>query len=198
LVRYGGWLTDLHDAIASTQGASLVVDSSKSAVDAVVMAGSTSEEVFFVHLVRDPRGVAFSWQRPKREHGSADSRVMRRRPAWLSSLRWLVRNASAEFVGRLVPAGRWMRVRYEDFAREPERVVRDILAMLAVDEALNPVVGDRVVVAQESHMAWGNPARRAGGPILIRPDERWRTEMKPRDRAGATLMALPLLRRYGY
>jgi hypothetical protein len=61
--RYLAALTDLHHSFARTTGASIVIDSSKNACDAALLAGSRDTSPFCVHVVRDPRSVVFSRRR---------------------------------------------------------------------------------------------------------------------------------------
>ena len=49
-----------------------------------------------------------------------------------------------------------------------------------------------------NHTAYGNRSRFVTGEITIRGDERWREEMRTKDKLLATLPALPLLTAFGY
>src|SRR4051794_28113289 len=53
----------LVSAIAGTTGAMVIVDSSKRAQDAAVLAALDDVDHYVLHMVRDPGAVAFSWQR---------------------------------------------------------------------------------------------------------------------------------------
>lgn len=91
-----------------------------------------------------------------------------------------------------------MRLRYEDFVEEPRRIVKGILGMLREDTHRLPFAGERGVELGVSHTVAGNPNRFRSGLVQLRPDDEWASRMRPRDRALATLLTLPLLVRYGY
>jgi hypothetical protein len=93
-----------------------------------------------------------------------------------------------------------VRVRYEDFVRDPrttlERLAEHAGTPLgSADDDL--VRGDRLTLGVD-HTVAGNPMRFATGEITIRADEAWRDDMPERDRRVVTGLAWPLLRRYGY
>src|SRR5262245_5877619 len=66
LRRYQTVMTRLYDAIASVSGAELVVDSSKLPSGAASLIGAQLRP-YLLHMLRDPRAVAYSWQRRTRQ-----------------------------------------------------------------------------------------------------------------------------------
>ncbi|MBV8982736.1 MAG: sulfotransferase, partial [Acidimicrobiia bacterium] len=58
-------LSKLYSAIAQVSGCELIVDSSKLPSYGCVLGQVPGLDVRFVHLVRDPRGAAYSWTRAK-------------------------------------------------------------------------------------------------------------------------------------
>ena len=173
--RYGALLGDLYRGAAREAGARVLVDSSKTASDALVVARATGLQAHVVHLVRDPRAGAYSLNRPKLP-GMGPLR---------SSVNWLRTHAAIEATVR--PA---LRVRYEDFAADPRAVARRIWTLVD-DREPQPADGP-------NHMTAGNPVRFAAGHHEIRLDDEWRTRMPLPARLAATLPALPLLHRYDY
>src|SRR5438067_9142701 len=67
LDRYAPLAASLYRAIADVTGAKVVVDSSKRPSDAALLPLLEGVDPYFIHLVRDPRAVAFSWRGQKRE-----------------------------------------------------------------------------------------------------------------------------------
>jgi hypothetical protein len=139
-------------------------------------------------MVRDPRAVANSWLRPK-DYIPAMS------PA-RSTFYWTGFNAASELVCRRHPATS-IRLRYEDFARDPRAGVADILRLLDLD-AEPPISADGTAVLGVNHTVTGNPDRFAQGRVRVRPDDRWRRDLPRRAGLTATALASPLLGRYGY
>jgi hypothetical protein len=184
-----GWpdaLARTYRAIADVTGAEVIVDSSKFASDAALLRHLPGIRPAYVHLVRDPRAVAWSWLQPKRYTG--------RRGALNSTYHWLGYNLAAEAVGR---TGDYALLRYEDLTREPRAAVDRVLGLIGRADA-NPVSEDGTVELGGNHTVTGNPNRFERGRITISEDVRWRTRLPARDRAVTTALALPLLRRYGY
>lgn len=184
-------------AVASTTGSHVVVDASKRPMDAAVFAGLDSVDQYVLHLVRDPRAVAFSWGRakPLPTAGSEPDRMARRGPV-SSAVRWLENNAGSELLRRQVPPDRWLLMRYEDFAADPTREIDRLISFLGLD-ASSPIEGNEVRLGTH-HTVAGNPVRFRTGLVPIRLDDEWRHSMSRHDKAMVTAMTMALLTRYGY
>jgi hypothetical protein len=178
-------MAELYAAIAEVSGAHTIVDSSKFPAEAALLAGP---DLRILHVVRDPRAVACSWLRPK-DYLPAMS------PA-RSTVHWTGFNAASELVCLRNPAAS-MRLRYEDFVRDPRGSLADVLGLLGL-RAEPPIDADGLATLGVNHTVTGNPDRFAQGRVRFRPDDRWRHDLPWRARATATALALPLLGRYGY
>ena len=188
---------DLLPAIAHATGCRVIVDSSKRAQDAAVLAGLAGIDHYVLHMVRDPRAVVFSWQRRKTIRVEGETRDMATRGLLSSVVRWTENSVGAELLRRRVPADRWMFLRYEDFATAPRATVGRILDFLG-EEADPPFVDDRTVVLGENHTVAGNPNRFRTGRVTIAPDDEWRRAMPRRRQLAVRALTWPFLRRYGY
>ena len=172
---YTATLGRLYAAIAEVSGATAIVDSSKHASTAALVRGMPGVHARIVHLVRDPRGVAWSWSkvvaRPDVTDGVA-STMARIGPVRLAG-RWQVSTAVLA-----VLRSRGGLLRYEDFVDRPQAQTRRLLALagLGADE-LPWFVGDRTVELHPDHTVAGNPLRFSTGPLEIRVDEEWRRSM---------------------
>jgi hypothetical protein len=178
----------LYSALGETVGSRVVVDTSKRAGDAALLRLAPGVEAFFVHLVRDPRAVAYSWR--KREapgHGAV-----------ATARDWTAFNLLDEAIRRKAGPHRSMRVRYEDFVTRPRATVGAVLGMLGESVSSLPFEDDRTVMLGSNHTVLGNPVRFAAGPVALRNDEAWRTHLPATDRVAVTGLTLPLLVRYGY
>ncbi len=76
LRRHAERLGALYRAIAEVSGAGVVVDSSKHASTALLLRHVPGIRPVVVHLVRDSRGVAYSWSRQVVRPETADGRLM--------------------------------------------------------------------------------------------------------------------------
>jgi hypothetical protein len=187
---------ELVRSVADVAGARVIVDSSKRAQDAAVLAALDDVDHYVLHMVRDPRAVAFSWgRRDKTIRVAGGTRPMGTRGVLSSMTRWTENGLGAAALRRHVPADRWMFVRYEDFATEPREVVSRILAFLGEEGAL-PFVEEDTVVLRVNHTVAGNPNRFRVGNVRISLDNDWSRRM-PRSRQLLVLaLTWPLLVRY--
>jgi hypothetical protein len=176
-------------AIAERTGGRRIVDSSKFASGAALLAHLDGIEPAYVHLVRDPRGVAMSWLRPRDYTG--------RRGVLNSTAHWLGINLAAEAVSAAHP-GSALRLRYEDLTRDPRGSVARVLTLVGRGEHENPVSEDGRAELGPNHTVTGNPNRFVRGSVSLREDRRWRDSLRPPQRAAATALALPLIGRYDY
>jgi hypothetical protein len=196
-------------AVGSCAGARVIVDSSKVLPYARMLAAVPGLDVRVVHVVRDPRAVAYSWRRVKaaRDRSTGYMKRLGRREA---TLFWLVNNLGAELLWRRAPE-RYLRLRYEDFVAQPRDAVSRILRLVgepipAITEEspadhgsmTHPFVGERAVVLRPTHNVWGNPDRFRTGVVELSPDDEWRSSMPRADRRYVTAATWPFLLRYGY
>jgi hypothetical protein len=187
-------LSRLYRAVAEVSGCELVVDSSKLPSYGYVLRGVAGLDVRIVHLVRDPRGAAYSWARSKARTDSAGS--MQQMSILKSSSLWLAWNASAP---RLFDNGTpYSVVRYEDLVASPRQVVDDILRFAGHRGDGAPFVGERTVALGRSHTVAGNPNRLEAGQIELREDQAWTTALARPKRALVTAVTTPLLGRFDY
>ncbi|MBA3585654.1 MAG: sulfotransferase, partial [Gemmatimonadetes bacterium] len=150
---------------------------------------------YFVHLIRDPRAVAYSRQRVKSgPHGPP----MRRFGAFYVASRWVARNVASHLVRLRYGADRSLLVRYEDFVASPRSTVQTIAEFVGERPRRLPFLDERTARLGVNHTVFGNPSRFEMGTVKLRLDEEWRTGQRRMDWLVATLVSLPLLRRYGY
>jgi hypothetical protein len=228
---YVSHYTRLYRAVAEVSGAEVLIDSSKHASLAFCLRWATAGasragdagddrddrddrgaagppaplDLRVLHVVRDSRGVAYSWTKQVRrpEAVAGGEEYMARWSPAKAAAHWNAENAAYALLGRRgVPTS---LVRYEEFLRAPVPALRRIaeFAGLAADgDALGFLseAADGAVTARLSagHAASGNPMRFQTGPIPLRRDDSWRSGLAPADRRRVTALTYPLLRRYGY
>jgi hypothetical protein len=206
LTDYVRILPRLYRSIAEVSCASVIVDSSKRPSDVALLRLVPELDIYVVHLVRDPRAVAYSWSRLKRQPERNGPDNMAINGPVHTTLRWLYRNLAAGAVARKTQPGQFMRVRYEDFVCNPRRVVRDIVSMVtretpdgaAVHEMGSILQELRAVALRTNHTVSGNPSRFRTGVVPISEDREWLFGQSLTASILSTLFAMPLLRAYGY
>jgi hypothetical protein len=197
VARYRDITMSLYAAILAVAGGDVVVDNSKLPSRVALLRGAPGLDLRVVHLVRSSYGVCYSWSK-QLVRADAAEQAMLRYPVGKSAARWTAFNTAFEVLRRLgVPT---LRMRYEDFVRDPRaELVRvlDFLERPYAEEDLAFVDGTSVDLA-EDHSVWGNPMRMRVGREQLRLDEEWRSRLGPRDRRTIRLLTGPGMRRYGY
>lgn len=191
-------LPALYRSILTTTGSRVIVDSSKLPTYAMLLSDLDDVDVRIVHLVRDPRAAAWSWMR-RGATGAVegfDEEMDRFSPSKSASL-WSLWNGMMSQMWRS-NRERYLPVRYEDFAAEPEGVVERILEFAGIDDAEMPFSGPGTVDLPPNHAIAGNPNRMRHGETSIRTDNEWEHAMPKRDRVAVTTLTAPLLPRFGY
>ena len=191
----------IYDAASAVGGASVVVDSSKHPALAYALRPDRAIDLRVVHVVRDSRGVAYSWTKQvERPEGlaSGSERWMTRYSPAASALLWLAHNSSTAMLRALgTPV---MLVRYESFVREPERTLAAVaqFADLDLEDSALDFIDRGTIQLRPAHTASGNPMRFASGRLEIRADEAWRSQLSRRERLLVSAITYPQLAHYGF
>jgi Sulfotransferase family len=199
LRRYVEATEETYSWLTERTGSSVLVDSSKLPTAADLTAATDSMDVYLVHLVRDPRAVAHSLARQRREAGDRSPRGALRylAAAARASLDWTLRNAYAEAKLRR-GSSRCLRLRFEDLTRAPRATVARLLDLVGAAPTPGVFVSADTVELGENHILTGNSVRFQRGAVTVSPAEAWRSEMPRHAQLLATLLTLPLLALYRY
>lgn len=191
-------LSRLYQVIQHQMSCDVIVDSSKFPSYAQILAQLPNIELFVLHIVRDSRAVAHSWQR--RKHDPSTDRLFDRMNPIKSAVLWAVWNVSIEVLSRSVlKSENYLRIRYEDFVEEPKSTIEQIMGLLQFSSQVEfPFDSDNQVQINPSHIIAGNPVRFQTGKIRLCPDFAWQEKMKAHHRFLVTALTWPLLHRYGY
>lgn len=190
-------VTSLYRAAAEVGAAEVLVDSSKHPAYAMLLRRAPID-LKCVLVVRDPRAVAHSWSKAvRRPEVVGVERDMPRYSLTRTALTWQfysVLYAALKAAG--VPV---MVVRYEDVVDDPRRELGRILEFtgLSADD-VPPTVGADSVHLEAGHTVAGNPMRFEVGTLPVVRDDRWRREMRRRDRLRVRVLSAPVRWFYGY
>jgi hypothetical protein len=198
--RYGDVLVGLYAAVQASVGAGVVIDSSKHPAEALLLASRPDIDLTVLHLVRDPRGAAFSWS-GRRGETTKERRATDQPPyrgIMSSSAWWSAWNLIAEGLVRPTLGARYISMRYEDVMVAPRDRLAAVVQRLGASGGDLPFVGADEVMLRPSHTVAGNPSRLTSGPVNLAVDREWEAAMGRADRWKATLPALPMLRHFGY
>jgi hypothetical protein len=196
--RFVEALRATYRAIVDVSGARVIVDSSKIPTFAMLLRAVPGADVRMLHLIRDSRGVLFSWRKsvvkPDRPE---DPELMLRYGPFQASARYVFYNGLTEALR--ITGMPYLRVRYEDVTADPAASLERIVAFAGCDRGVGSSVldGGGVDLAP-GHNVDGNPMRFKQGATTIRADDAWRHQMSSTDRRVASMLTAPLLLRYGY
>lgn len=183
----------LYDAIRSTTAARVIVDSSKRPWDAALLGSMPNVEPFFIHLVRDPRAMAYSQSKVKANPDRNQPAFMAPTGISESALQWVRRNLSADAVRRAHSSDRSMLIDYHDFCSRPRDIVSAITTFVGEPDAHLPFSDDHTVALGGNHTVSGNPDRFRVGEVPVREDNRWKDSMSRKDKMIVTTLTLPLM-----
>lgn len=199
LARYTDVLARLYSGIAhATQGA-YIVDSTKDPPFAFLLRRVPGVDLRVVHLVRDSRGVAFSWTKRVRKPEEAErTTYMNTYHPVEMGFRWIAYNLCFHVLERLgVPR---ILTRYEGLVTSPRAEIERVAAHLGepVHEDHLSFLNGRGVDLGVHHTVSGNPMRFEQGTIPLRLDEEWKTRLNPLHKRLVSIFTFPLLLHYGY
>ncbi|HOF18031.1 MAG TPA: sulfotransferase [Phycisphaerae bacterium] len=197
LRAYGGLLREILSEVQARTSCRVIVDSSKVPPHGLALAAAGDVRLHVVHLVRDPRAMAFSWQRRKTIPNPGGEPIEMYRMGYAKSARYWNRDnhAAAELEDR---AESYLLLRYEDLVAAPGATMRTILAPLGAPDADLGFLAGGEVALPPSHSISGNPMRFESGAIPIRPDTEWQDAIDPAGRRTVTRITRRLRERYGY
>jgi hypothetical protein len=201
MARYSEVLSKLYRAIGEVAGARVVIDASKHASTAFLLRKVPGIDLRVVHLVRDSRGVAYSWTKEvkKPEVTSGDDAFMPQYSPTSSGRQWVAYNLMFDALGLL---DRTMLLRYEALMANPREGLERILAHAGEPATTFDFLGSDAeggyVNLGVDHTVAGNPMRFHQGRLDLRLDQAWTTKLPERDRKVVTAITWPLQVRYGY
>lgn len=211
LEEYPRVIERLYNSIAETTGARLIVDSSKEPHYSYILRETTDLDIYFLHLVRDPRAVGSSWLRARPELGygrgtelarqgpqrkSGYHHAERRHPLQTSAY-YDVSNLASELLW--TSSERYAFMRYEDFVTRPAEALESISEFVGIELDVGSVLDSNNSFERPNlHSAWGNPNRFEEGRTLLERDDAWITRLGRTNQAAITALTFPLMARYGY
>jgi Sulfotransferase family len=180
----------------------VMVDSSKTAWGSTLMPFRMSKRLgkdfLLIHLVRDPRAVAWSTIRPprrqrrtrkRRQHSSPGARSLR------TAAGWTIANLACEMFDLLHP-DRYLLIRYEDLVREPLKTIGQIFARVTLEPPAN---FDHLQAPGNRHQLYGNAMRfETLSSSDVKEDAAWKTAMPNDYRWLIGRLCWPLCLRYDY
>jgi len=191
-------LRKLYQAIQTVSNAKVIIDSSKLHTQAMALSMMPDVTLYMLHLLRDSRGTAYSWQKKKQSIGTSRE-YMDQFGSVHSSLKWNMRNLYISLVAK-DPAVQYHLLRYEDFVSNPRAKIGEILDWVGEKSELAFIhAQNEVQLTTPQCTIHGNPVRfETGKAVVLREDDEWKLKMGMKDKLTATMLTFPLLWKYGY
>lgn len=195
--EYAAYYRAIYDAAREITGARVVVDSSKAPPTALCLSFDPTLDLRVMHIVRDSRGVAYSWKKSVARPETEGGEPMPRLGIATSTEQWLSHNLSVSLLAwRGVPV---TRLRYENLVADAANTVGSAWRALDLPGPGElPMIDRTTIDLSPTHSVAGNPMRFSLGRTVLQPDEAWRSKMPAGDRVLVTAMTLPVLRAMGY
>jgi hypothetical protein len=198
LAAYVGVLSRIYKAIETISGARYIVDSSKVPQFAWLLSEMPETEVHMVHLVRDSRATAYSWQRRRvRPEIAWKVQHMDRHSLLRSALEWDLFNLMLR--SRRGCLASYTLIRYEDLVQEPAYQLQRIAASIGEKwDTQSEGIEKGKLNLHISHTASGNPSRFKSGETEVRRDDEWIRSMRADKKVLVSALTIGGLARYGY
>ncbi|WP_097322675.1 sulfotransferase family protein [Paractinoplanes atraurantiacus] len=196
--EYADFYARVYAAAAEVSGAEVVVDSSKHSALAHVLRWAGDIDLRVVHVVRDARGVAYSWTKRVSRPETDGAEEMTRYSPGRSAMLWNAHNAAFGLLAKRGVAVH--RLRYEEFLAHPRSELLKIgdFAGLRLRPGDLAFLGNGYADLGVGHSAAGNPMRFTVGRLELRRDDAWVSSLPAKQRRLVGAVCAPMLRAYGY
>ena len=194
---YTSLMAATYKAVAETQGSQVVVDSTKVPAGAALLANMPEIEAYVLHMVRDPRATVHSWASIKSAGVAQKTDDLTPVGTTRATLRWLGYNGFTELL-RFPFRSRYLMLTYEQFMDSPKETLAAIGDWIGEKLHPDPFRADGMLDISSSHSVAGNPSRFANAPRPVRLDDSWMDKMSAGKKLYASVLTIPLHRRYGY
>ena len=184
-------------SIQEVANCKVIVDTTKSPLWGYLLSLMDNLDVYVIHLIRDPRGIAYSRQKKIIQPDKEKTIYLERFNSFDSSFKWDMRNLVSEYLWKK-NKNKYFMVRYEDFAREPKAVINKILNFISESNVSTPFISENEVELSTNHSVWGNPSRFKTGKVELKADDEWKSKLNNIDKFLSTACTFPLLSKYGY
>lgn len=175
----------------------VLIDSSKHLSAAALYSLDPRLDVRVLHLIRDPRGVAYSWTKQV-ERPEADGELMPTYDPKRTAGRWVTDNLGFRALAKAgVPT---LTLRYEDFLADAAPSLRAVADFAGIEGPvdLDFLDGNNARLQAPMHSVAGNPMRFGTAEVTLRLDDAWRTKLDPKAKRLVTAITGPFLGRFGY
>jgi hypothetical protein len=188
----------LYKSILKNTNSTYVIDSSKHPVFAHILSTNPNIELYVIHLIRDPRAVAYSSMK-KRIRPEIKDRVeyMPIYPSYISATAWKFVNIVSEQLNK--ESKKYMRLKYEDMFKDIKATINKIGNFLELESInFDFIKSNNIVKLHSNHTTSGNPMRFKSGNIKLRIDDEWKENLSLKDKKIVEFICKKEMEKYGY
>jgi len=173
----------------------ILIDSSKIPTHAFIL-NEMGLDLYLIHLIRDSRAVAYSWQRKKkRPEIYWTNSYMSRYSIIKATQDWILKNLLIEYLKMKVK--HHQTVSYEIFSQFPKITIIKLIRWLQIDfseDKISFFKNEKIVYLKRiNHTVSGNPVRFKQGKIEIKTDTEWMYNMPLLKKIVVSILTHPLL-----
>lgn len=189
----------IYSAIHSITGKRFILDSSKDISYLYILSGIQNIRLHILHVVRDSRGVAYSWnKRPKLRPEVLNKKIFMPQPKTLKvAIDWVIRQWAIEHLPQKVAS--YTFVKYDDFILSPTSTIQAIQKNIGFCADVSEISGDGWInLSKPNHTVSGNPIRFISGKTPLKMDIEWQNSCSFFNKMVVTFITLPYLRKYKF
>ncbi|WP_038056389.1 sulfotransferase family protein [Thermodesulfobacterium hydrogeniphilum] len=168
----------LYKAISDVSGKEFVIDASKHPVFAHILAQNPAIKLYVIHLIRDPRAVAYSWQKKKIRPEITDRvEYMPRYSIVRSAVSWGIVNKISYNLSEFDNI-KYILIKYKDLIFDPKNTLLKLYKFLNIKENFESLfLDEKTIFFSKNHTVAGNPIRFKVGRIQLEMDNEWKEKM---------------------
>jgi hypothetical protein len=189
VAEYVAFLRSTVRVLLEASGARTLIDSSKSAPGLALMRLAHPGQVSVLHLLRDPRGVAYSESHHVHQRDESTAAPPGVRPILRSAKDWDTANLECYLLSRSVRlrSTAW----YEALCAAPREQIERVAREVGLDGEGPTFEGSRVRPAT-SHVLAGNPSRTGPEWRTVQSDDKWRRGLSTQEKLLVSFVVWPL------
>jgi len=188
--EYHSYIYNIFRLLEESSSAKAIIDSSKSVGRALALLKNAKIDVQIIHLVRDPRGVYFSFKKK--------NLITPTKNIWSLVAYWNKVNFLASLARLRLGDKKVLQVRYEDLISNTDKTIDKIAVFIKEDLSDVKIKLRDEVVMERGHLASGNRLRIQKIPLKLQPDFEWMKRLKLHEQIIITTHCLPLMIAYKY
>ncbi len=196
---YADHIKNIYLKIYTNGNKRVIIDSTKYTSYGYMLRFIKNIDFHIIHLVRDPRAVAYSWSKIKvRENRINETEYMPRKSTFRATLTYIMSYMFAQIYFKNQKY-KYTILRYEDFIEDPEYYIEKIMNRYKMNKPNSLFQSKNTVNLKKiSHTITGNPIRFNIGNIPLKLDDEWKRKLNPKNEKLIKFLSWPLMLKHGY